>query len=434
MLTDVQRYYLHRLDPVGWVRDALGIELDQWQQDALTNDGKRLLFLASRQSGKSTMAALMALHRVIFHPPALVLLISPSLRQSSELFRKVLTHLNALHQRPKLTEESKLSITLANRSRIVSLPSSEATIRGYSNAAMIIEDEAAAVPDDLYHACLPMLAVSNGQYIQLSTPRGKKGHFYEAWESGAWRKVRVTAADIPRITPEFLDSARAELGSRVYAQEFMCEFLEDIDGAMFRREWFEIIEQAPENIKRSRRWDLAAGGGDYTAGVLMGEKDGVFYVLDVQHVQQAPGANENLIRQCAELDGVQVPIRIEQEPGSSGVALIDHYAREVLKGYAFKGIRSTGPKEIRAQPFAAACEARNVKLVRARWNREFLDELCSFPLGDHDDMVDAAAGAFTDITSAPQITRIVVQPRKDDGYRSPYAPTSTYGRMPSWYH
>jgi len=397
MLNDDLRELRYSLDPVRWAREALGMELDPWQADAMNSEDRRISFLCSRQSGKSTIAALKALHRVIFYGPALVLLISPSLRQSSELFRKVLGYLNALHQRPKLKEESKLSITLANGSRIVSLPSSEATIRGYSNAAIVIEDEAAAVPDELYQACLPMLAVSNGQYIQLSTPRGKKGHFYDAWESGQWKRIKITAADIPRITPDFLDSARTELGSRMFAQEFMCEFLEDMEGSMFRRELFSIVEAAPADLIRTRRWDLAAGGGDWTAGVLMGEKDGQYWIIDVQHAQLPPGANEKLIRNTGEADGRHIPVRIEQEPGSSGVALIDRYARDVLKGFDFKGVRSTGPKTTRAQPFAAACEAGNVKIVRAHWNREFLDELCSFPLGDHDDMVDAAAGAFEDL-------------------------------------
>ena len=270
---------------------------------------RRVIFNCSRQSGKSTIAALKALHRVIFFPRSLVLLISPSLRQSSELFRKVLAFLNAMDERPKLQEESKLSITLANGSRIISLPSSEATIRGYSNAAIIIEDEAAAVPDELFHACLPMLAVSNGQYIQLSTPRGKQGHFFEAWESAKWRKIRVTAADIPRISNEYLEGARIELGSRMFAQEFLCEFLEDMEGSMFKRHWFELVTDFPTELRKVRRWDLAAGGGDWTAGVLLGEKDGRYWILDVQHVQLAPGGNELLIQNMARLDGDYVPNR-----------------------------------------------------------------------------------------------------------------------------
>jgi len=387
----------HAIDPALWARETFGIELDPWQIEALGSREKRILFNCSRQSGKSTISALKALHRALFHPGALVLLISPSLRQSSELFRKVLGALNKMPQRPPLVEENKLSLTTADGSRIVSLPSNEEKIRGFSNVSMIIEDEAAAVPDELYHACLPMLATSNGQYVQLSTPRGKKGHFFDSWESPEWKKITITVKDIHRIRPEFLASVKKDLGSRMYQQEFECVFLEDIEGSMFRREWFEIVDLAPAELAKVRRWDLAAGGGDWTAGVLIGEKWGQYWVLDVQHSQLPPGGNERLIKLTAVQDGEYVPVRMEQEPGSSGVALIDRYARDVLKGFDFKGVRSTGPKEARAQPFAAACEAHNVKLLRGPWNREFLDELCSFPFGDHDDIVDAAAGAFHDM-------------------------------------
>lgn len=397
MLNEDARAMRHSLDPAAWAAETFGLALDPWQADVLRSRDKRMLVMCCRQAGKSTMAALKALHRVIFYPRSLVLLISPSLRQSSELFRKVLDALNSMQVRPALAEESKLSIVLQNRSRIVSLPSSETTIRGYSNVSMIIEDEAATVPDELYQACTPMLAVSNGSYIQLSTPRGKRGHFFDAWESSSWKKIRITAADVPRIPPEFLVSERDNLGSRMYEQEYGCILLDDGSGTMFRREWFQIVDAAPADLKKVRRWDLAAGGGDWTAGVLLGEKGGQYWVLDVQHAQLPPGGNERLIRQTAELDLRDVPIRIEQEPGSSGVALIDRYARDVLKGYSFMGVRSTGSKTVRAQPFAAACEAGNVRIVRAGWNRAFLDELCSFPMGDHDDIVDAASGAFQDL-------------------------------------
>ena len=141
----------HAIDPALWARETFGIELDPWQIEALGSREKRILFNCSRQSGKSTISALKALHRALFHPGALVLLISPSLRQSSELFRKVLGALNKMPQRPPLVEENKLSLTTADGSRIVSLPSNEEKIRGFSNVSMIIEDEAAAVPDELYH-------------------------------------------------------------------------------------------------------------------------------------------------------------------------------------------------------------------------------------------------------------------------------------------
>jgi len=184
----------------------------------------------SRQSGKSTTASILALHRAIFYPDNLILLVSPSLRQSSELFRKVGEQIKKLHYKPKLLEDNKLSCTLNNKSRIVSLPSSEGTIRGYSGASLIIEDEASRVDDELYRAIRPMLAVSNGRLILMSTPFGKRGHFHKEWSEGeGWEKIRIKADECPRISPEFLEEEKRSLGEWWFKQEYMCEFVETID-------------------------------------------------------------------------------------------------------------------------------------------------------------------------------------------------------------
>ncbi len=184
----------------------------------------------SRQSGKSTTAAVLALHRAIYHPKSLILLVSPSLRQSSELFRKVTDQLNSLKIKPKLLEDNKLSCTLLNKSRIVSLPSSEGTVRGFSGASIIIEDEASRVPDELYRSIRPMLAVSRGKLILMSTPWGKRGHFFEEWEKGeGWEKVQVKATECPRISEEFLEEERRSIGDWWFRQEYMCEFVETLD-------------------------------------------------------------------------------------------------------------------------------------------------------------------------------------------------------------
>ena len=167
------------LDPVAFARDGLGFEPDPWQAGVLRWDGKRLILNCSRQSGKSTIAAILGVHRAYYYPGSLVLLVSPSLRQSGELFRKVSGYLKALEQTPRLLEDNKLSMTMMNGSRVVSLPSKEATVRGFSGADLIIEDEASRVPDDLYSAMRPMLAVSDGRLILMSTPFGKRGHFHQ---------------------------------------------------------------------------------------------------------------------------------------------------------------------------------------------------------------------------------------------------------------
>jgi hypothetical protein len=219
------------LDPVIFAREALGFTPDPWQERALRWSGKRLLLNCSRQSGKSTTAAILALHRAIFYPSSLVLLVSPSLRQSSELFRKVQDMLRDLPEQPELIEDNKLSLQMRNKSRIVSLPGSEETIRGFSGASLIVEDEAARVPDDLYFAVRPMLAVSGGRLILMSTPFGKRGHFFKEWTEGGdtWERIRITAHDCPRISPQFLEEERQALGEWWFRQEYLCEFVETED-------------------------------------------------------------------------------------------------------------------------------------------------------------------------------------------------------------
>jgi len=134
---------------------------------------------------------------------------------------------------------------------------------------------------------------------------------------------------------------------------------------------------------------------DYTAGCLMGiSSNQTLYIIDMRRFRGTPAANENLVKQTAQLDGYDVPIRMEQEPGSSGVKSIDDYRRRVLMGWDFNGIPSTGSKDLRANPLSSQAEAGNVKLVAGPWINSFLDESETFPAGAHDDMVDAASAAL----------------------------------------
>ncbi|MGD0006170.1 MAG: terminase family protein [Anaerolineaceae bacterium] len=219
------------LDPVAF---AVSIGLttpDPWQTRALRWSGKRLLENCARQGGKSTTAAILALHQALYYPDSLVLLVSPSLRQSSELFRKVSDFTDRLEHKPELPEDNKLSCEFSNGSRIVSLPSSEATVRGYSGARLIIEDEAARVPDELYFAVRPMLAVSGGRLILMSTPFGKRGHFFQEWTKGGpdWQRIESPVTENPRISAQFLAEERASMGDWWFNQEYLCQFVETSD-------------------------------------------------------------------------------------------------------------------------------------------------------------------------------------------------------------
>jgi hypothetical protein len=229
----------YSLDPVLFASDCLNFIADKWQEKALNWTGKKMILNCCRQSGKSTVSAILAVHRALFFPGSLILLISPSLRQSGELFKKVLAELDKIPDLPTRTENNRLSLAFETKSRIVSLPSSEGTVRGYSGVDLIIEDEASRVDDALHYAVRPMLAVSGGRLLLLSTPFGKRGHFFEEWTGGeGWEKILITAAECPRISKDFLKTEKKALGDWFYRQEYECEFMENVD-SVFRADDIE---------------------------------------------------------------------------------------------------------------------------------------------------------------------------------------------------
>jgi terminase large subunit-like protein len=214
------------LDRAAFAR-SLGLEPDPWQEELLHTRSDRVLLNCCRQSGKSTMSGLIALHRALYHPGSLILCLAPALRQSQELFGKVLGFYRDLGRPVAPQAERKLSLELENDSRIVTLPGTEKTIRGFSGAALLIVDEAARVDDELYFAVRPMLAVSGGALMMLTTPYGKRGVFYEEWTGGqGWERYEVPASECPRISPEFLEEERDTLPPWVYRQEYECSFEE----------------------------------------------------------------------------------------------------------------------------------------------------------------------------------------------------------------
>lgn len=171
------------------------------------------------------------------------------------------------------------------------------------------------------------------------------------------------------------------------------------EGAMFRRDWFAIIDQGPASARRVRYWDKAAseGGGARTAGVLIAKSgQGLYYVEDVIKGQWSALKREMIMRATAERDGRDVTIWVEQEPGSGGKESAEASVRN-LAGYRVHSDRVTGDKVSRAEPFAAQAEAGNVKLLRGPWNQAYLEELCAFPLAGFKDQVDASSGAFNNL-------------------------------------
>ena len=199
-----------------------------------------------------------------------------------------------------------------------------------------------------------------------------------------------------------LAEIQRDVGSYVWAAEY-CGSPEAYSGNRFKRHWFQIVDEVPADIPNNRRgryWDLAATGdgtGARTAGVLMSVKDGIIYIEHAAFGRWTTHPRNATMRQTAEMDhgryGNHGRCWIEQEPGSSGKDAMDAIIR-FLAGFSVHPDRPSGDKDTRLEPFAAQAEAGNVRLIRGSWNGEYIEELCSVPVGRTRDMADATAGIF----------------------------------------
>ena len=219
----------------------MGLDPDYWQKRLLRSDAPRVLMNCARQTGKSTAAGVLALHKALTTPGSLVLILAPAERQAKELFSKVAGFYHALGHPIPADSYRKLGVELANGSRIEALPGTEKTIRGFSGAALLIMDEAARVEDDLYYAIRPMLAVSGGRLMMLTTPYGKRGVFFEEWSGGeGWERYEVRAEECERIPPSFLEEERRALPAWIFRQEYECSF-EDTEDQLFG---YELVQSS----------------------------------------------------------------------------------------------------------------------------------------------------------------------------------------------
>ena len=207
-----------------------GFRSDPQQQNIFMHCGKRTILNCSRQTGKSTTAALKAVHSAYIRPNSTVIVTSPTKQQTREFIRKVR---NFAFFCGMTLRGDKFTVHLKNGARIIGIAANEDTVRGFSAVSLLIIDEAARVKDEVYYALLPMLAVANGSIWLLSTPKGKRGFFHTEWDSPQseqWAKFRVTAQHCPRISADFLESQKRRMGERRFAQEFECTFIDIAHG------------------------------------------------------------------------------------------------------------------------------------------------------------------------------------------------------------
>jgi hypothetical protein len=273
-VSDLARSLAHALDPVGWVRDELQWCPDPWQGEVLSQTEATLL-CCSRQSGKSTTTAALAAHCAVTQPGSLILLVAPTQRQSGLLYRKVSRFLKSLEPVEHLEADNRLSCVLRTGSEVISLPGEPDNLRGYSGPQLVLLDEAAYLDEGVMEAVLPMLAVSDGRLVLLSSPNGSRGYFYRAWtgQEGDWHRIKATADDCPRISSEYLAKMRKRLPEFKFMQEFYGVFA-DGENQLFATDLIDaafnpaINALFPQNKLNALRVPPAGAGAAYQPRAL----------------------------------------------------------------------------------------------------------------------------------------------------------------------
>ena len=227
---------------------SVGIEPDPWQVEVLASDHPRKILCCGRQTGKSTVAAILAIHKALTEPGSTTMIVAPGERQAKLLFSKALRLYKQAGYPLPAHSERRTGLELSNGSVIEALPAVERTTRGYS-VDLLVVDEAAAVPDLDYHGILPALIATQGEQVLLSTPRGKRGFFHEIWHSDdAWQRMMVRSDEVERIRPEDLEVFRSSMPEQFFRQEFFCEWL-DTEGSLFSYGDIQMALAAGEDVE-----------------------------------------------------------------------------------------------------------------------------------------------------------------------------------------
>jgi len=272
MLSTLSKNLAGVLEP-SYYLEELGLIPYDWQTEALDPTIRRLLLLCARQTGKSTIVAGKALNKAKYFPGSLILIISPAQDKSKEIMKKINLMMPLDPYLPDLTHDAVYEKEFTNGSRIVALPGSEKSVRGYSGPKMIIVDEAAHVLNETYRAARPMMVAADTELVALGSPRGKRGFFWEAWDHGKhwkkilvlvpwnlkdekfvpatpiekvrryWKKKGVSVYYSTRHTLEFLEEELDEGGGELWIrQEYLCEFLELAGGIFTEQDWLDAID------------------------------------------------------------------------------------------------------------------------------------------------------------------------------------------------
>lgn len=288
----------------------------------------------------------------------------------------------------------------------------------------VVVDEAAKVHRDAWGESIrPALADRLGWALLIGTPKGQHNWVYDVWQQAEkrndWERWQRPTWDNPIIARSEIDEMRGDMTGAKFAQEVEAKFIGEV-GDLFPREKAIFVDNAPANLRGlTRYWDKAGSErteGDWTVGALIGELSGLFYVVDIVRGRWDPFTRNQVIEQTAELDVARwgrVSLWIEREPGNGGKESAMISARELVK-FAPRFETPTKDKVMRAEHFAAAWQAGNVRIVRGPWNAHYLDELVAFPDEDmHDDQVDSSSAGFNKIVlHKPTTGKVPVSSRR----------------------
>jgi len=234
-------------DPAVWMKAQTKMKPDPWQAAVLRSTASRLYLCCSRQSGKSQTTSILAAHTALFQKDQLILVLSPSQRQSSELFKKIKAVLRGVETN-SFEAETALTCELNNGSRIISLPGNPSTVRTYA-ADVVVIDEASRTVDTLYRAVRPMLATKpNGKLLLLSTPAARSGYFWEIHKGDDpdWERYNIPADQCPRISAKFLEQERKSLPKYIFEREYFCKFPQEEESYFMENDILDcFVDKAP---------------------------------------------------------------------------------------------------------------------------------------------------------------------------------------------
>ena len=380
----------------------------------IDSPAKRKVKKAGRREGKTVGVSIIAERAIL--AGLRVLYATPTQEQIDAFWTEVTETLMPLILSGHMEKNETRHLLSFGKGRIRAKTAWDAdTLRG-DTADILILDEFQLMKEDAWKRVgAPMMLDTDGTAIFCFTPPSIRSaakskakdprHAIQLFKrakadtTGRWEAFEGTSMDNPHLSQSALADIINDMDDEIaYRQEILGEDVEE-SGGVFNRSDFAIVDDIPEITHRVRHWDLAgtADGGDYTVGLLLGLGiDGALYVEDVQRDQLDPHDVEKLMVDTAKRDGQDVQISLNQDPGQAGKAQAKHLI-QLLRGYDVHTQIETGSKQVRAIPVAAQAKGGNVRLKRAHWNDDFLDEIELFPIGYYDDQVDSLSGAFEDI-------------------------------------